>query len=174
MVTNDLEKDFMGKALEDAVWKTLSREFAWNEALMEKYRDKIDWREISNNSEVYWSISMLEKFQRLVDWDALSGSSMKHLFTQPYLEKFEKHWNWSKLSENHYIEFTFKLVDRFADKWDWKKLINIWSTDNLYNEEFLIKFGKYIPGAELQSSQLWLSIVDSKAEQLKSDILSTI
>lgn len=113
----------MGKALEDAVWKTLSREFAWNKALM---------------------------------------------------EKFEEHWNWSKLSENQYIEFTFKLVDRFAYNWDWKKLINIWRVDNLFNEEFLIKFSKYIPGAELQSSRLWSDIVGLKAEELKSDILANI
>lgn len=174
MVTNDLEKDFMGKALEDAVWKTLSNEFAWNEALMEKYRDKIDWKEILDNSNMCWSISMLEKFQRLIDWDVLSNSSVKHLFTQPYLEKFAEYWNWSKLSENRSIEFTHKLIDRFADKWDWKKLINNWGTDNLYNEDFLIKFSKYIPGAELQSSRLWLVIVELKAEELKSDILANI
>lgn len=172
MVTNDLEKDFMKKALEDAVWKALSQEFAWNEALMEKYRDKIDWKEISDNSEIYWSASMLEKFQRLLDWDALSSLSMKHLFTQTNLERFEEHWNWSKLSENRSIEFTFKLIDRFADNWDWKKLINLWRIDNLYNEEFLIKYCNHIPGAELQSSQLWSNIVELKAEKLKSDILS--
>lgn len=47
--------------------------------------------------------NLLEKFQRLLDWDALSSLSMKHLFTQTNLERFEEHWNWSKLSENRSI-----------------------------------------------------------------------
>ncbi len=174
MVTNDLGKDFMGKALEDDAWKKLSNEFAWNEALMEKYKAKIDWKEISDNSNMCWSISMLENFKNLLDWDALSGSSLKHLFTQLYLEKFAEYWNWSKLSENRSVEFTHKLLERFADNWDWKKLIDIWGIDNLYNEEFLIKFSKYIPGAEIQSSELWSNIVDLKAEKLKSEILSAV
>ena len=40
MVTKNLSNDFMAKVLEDAAWKELSGDFAWNEQLLEKYKDK--------------------------------------------------------------------------------------------------------------------------------------
>ena len=41
MVTKNLSNDFMAKVLEDAAWKELSGDFAWNEQLLEKYKDKV-------------------------------------------------------------------------------------------------------------------------------------
>ena len=60
MVTKNLSNDFMAKVLEDAAWKELSGDFAWNEQLLEKYRDKVVWKTISGNSSILWTVSMLE------------------------------------------------------------------------------------------------------------------
>ena len=137
MVMNDLNKDFMEKVLDDAVWKKMSKELSWNETLMEKYKDKINWMEISENGNILWTSSMLEKFKGLLNWNILSDSSVECLFTQTNLERFEKYWNWSILSENRSVKFTPKLIDRFVDNWDWKKLIDIHrGLENLYTEYF--------------------------------------
>jgi len=175
MVMNDLNKDFMEKVLNDAVWKKMSKELSWNETLMEKYKDKINWMEISENGNILWTSSMLEKFKGLLDWNILSDSSVECLFTQTNLERFEKYWNWSILSGNWAVKFTTKLIDRFVDNWDWKKLIDIHrGLEALYTEEFLNKYNRYIPASELQSSVLWSEIIESKTEELTLDILSSM
>lgn len=40
MVTKNLSNDFMAKVLEDAAWKELSGDFAWNEQLLENTRTR--------------------------------------------------------------------------------------------------------------------------------------
>ena len=66
MVTKNLSNDFMAKVLEDAAWKELSGDFAWNEQLLEKYRDKVVWKTISGNSSILWTVSMLPKFRSIL------------------------------------------------------------------------------------------------------------
>lgn len=44
MATKNWNNDFMAKVLEEAAWKELSSEFAWNEPLLEKYKDKVSWK----------------------------------------------------------------------------------------------------------------------------------
>ena len=93
MVTKNLSNDFMAKVLEDAAWKELSGDFAWNEQLLEKYKDKVEWKTISSNSNILWTVSMLEKFKNRIDWEELSGSNNEHLFTAENLEKYKNYWN---------------------------------------------------------------------------------
>ena len=56
------------KAILDA-WKELSGRFNWSETLLEKYQDKLDWDEVSDNREIQWTIPMLEKFKERINWD---------------------------------------------------------------------------------------------------------
>ncbi len=63
MATKNLSNEFMAKVLEDAAWKELSGDFAWNEQLLEKYKDKVVWKDISDNSYIIWTVSMIEKFK---------------------------------------------------------------------------------------------------------------
>lgn len=69
MATKNLSNDFMVKVLEDAAWKELSGDFAWNEQLLEKYKDKVEWKTISGNHTILWTVSMLEKFKNRIDWE---------------------------------------------------------------------------------------------------------
>lgn len=93
MVTKNLSNDFMAKVLEDAAWKELSGDFAWNEQLLEKYKDKVSWKEISGNRNILWTVYMIEKFKNKVDWEELSGSDNKHLFTAENLGRYKNYWN---------------------------------------------------------------------------------
>lgn len=111
----------MTKVLEEAAWKELSSEFAWNEQLLEKYKDKVVWKEISDNGNILWTVSMIEKFKSKVDWEELSGSDNEHLFTVENLERYKDYWNWSKLSGNSSVELTPVLLEQFADYWDWNE-----------------------------------------------------
>lgn len=58
MATTKLSNEFMAKVLEDAAWSKLSERFAWSEQLLEKYKDKVAWKEISGNGNIAWSTSV--------------------------------------------------------------------------------------------------------------------
>ena len=162
----------MAQVLEEAAWKELSSDFAWNEQLLEKYKDKVVWKELSGNSQILWTTSMMEKYKNKIDWEELSGSDNEHLFTAENLERYKDYWNWRELSRNSNIELTPALLEQFAEYWDWSEIIDRYSQDELYSMEFLEKFQDYIPASALQRSRLWDKLVEDEKKQLKIRILS--
>ena len=173
MKTMNMNDHFMAKAIEESVWENISEELNWNEQLLHKFRDKVDWEKISNNSNIMWTSSMLEKFEGWIDWDALSSSYYHkgNIFTPANLEKFKSRWNWTDLSRND-VGFTIEIIDRFVDKWDWEALIDNRDMEDLFNEGFLEKYKQYIPAAELQSSVLWRKLVEVREKEIIAEILS--
>ena len=45
--TND---EFMRNILIEEAWKEVSNYFSWSEALLEKYKNRVDWDRISSNN----------------------------------------------------------------------------------------------------------------------------
>lgn len=173
MATKKLNEDFMAKVLEDTVWQELSRDFKWNEALLEKSKDKVSWKDISYNSNILWTSSMLEKFKDLIDWHELSKTLAENNFSKDDIEKFKDNWNWSELSSNSDLSFSLEFIDQHLEKWNWNDLINNYALETLYNENFLDKYNPYIPASTLQNSRLWYKLVEIKKEKVKNNILSS-
>lgn len=69
MEIKKLNDDFMQRIVDEDAWKELSDELNWSESLLEKYKDKVDWMTISQNSQILWTIPMLKKFQNRINWD---------------------------------------------------------------------------------------------------------
>ena len=172
MATTKLSNEFMAKVLEDAAWVKLSADFTWNEQLLEKYKDKVAWKEVSGNENIAWTSSMLEKFKNKINWDELSGSENADLFSAEKKEKFKDYWNWHELSGNSRLKLTHALLEQFADYWDWSEIIDGYRREDLYGIEFLEKYQDYIPASTLQSSRLWLLMVGKEMNRLKTLILS--
>lgn len=161
--------DFMQQIMDEEAWKNLSGDFPWSEQLLEKYQDKVDWNEVSDNDNMLWTASMLEKFKECIDWDALSRSCHRCILTADMLERFKEYWNWSELSDNGNLELDYELIDRFVDRWDWKVLIDRCEI-NLFNYEFLKRYRSYIPASALRNSRLWRDIVEERKWQLAREI----
>ena len=161
--------DFMQQIMDEEAWKNLSAYFPWNEQLLEKYQDKVDWNEVSDNDNMLWTASMLEKFKSRIDWDALSRGRHRCILTAGMFERFKAYWNWKELSSNSEVELDFDLIDRFLDRWDWKELIDS-NRDDLLNHEFLDRYKTHIPVSELQNSRLWRNLVDERKWQLAREI----
>ena len=171
MATKTLSNDFMQRIADEGAWKELSGELSWTETLLEKYQDKIDWQELSGNSNILWTIPMLQKFKHRINWDKFSRCADEKTLTENCIETFKEKWNWSELSNNYSI--TNQLLEKFADKWDWESVIdgynnNLFSSDSAI--EFYERYKKYIPAAKLQSSRLWNEIVEQRKKQILSEI----
>lgn len=174
MATKNCMDDFMSQKVEAEAWKELSGIFPWTEQLLEKYKDKIDWEEISSNNTMVWTASILEKFQARLDWDTLSRSSNESILTAELFERFKNKWNWSELSGNSDTHLNYELIDRFIDCWDWKKLINRYDYDDkLFGLDFMERYKEYIPGSALQDSRLWMQIVEQCKWQMAIEILTS-
>lgn len=170
MATKNWDDDFMSQIMDEAAWKDLSGEFQWNEQLLEKYHDRVDWKEVSDNSDILWTASMLEKFRDELDWDALSRSGHRSILTAELFERFKNYWNWNLLSGNNYVEMTCELIDRFIDRWDWWELIDRGCCDKLFDIAFLKRYKEHIPASALQNSRLWREIVEQRKLQIAREI----
>jgi len=93
-MTKSLNDEFMQHIATEQMWKELSVKFRWTEALLEKYADKVDWKEISCNHRIQWTIPMLQKFAKKLDWSSLSASADEDWFTEVHLETFKDKWDW--------------------------------------------------------------------------------
>ena len=164
------DDNFMHQSFDEEAWRQLSGEFPWSEQLLEKYQDKVDWKAVSVNDNMVWTASMLEKFKHFIDWDQLSRCTHQCILTAEMLERFKEYWNWGELSRNDCFDLDYELIDRYIDRWDWKFLIDRYDERDLFNYEFLERYGAYIPASALRGSNLWCNIVEERKWQLAREI----
>ena len=172
MATKKLTNEFMEKILNDSAWRELSENFAWTEQMLEKHKNKVDWKAISNNNNIVWTPAMLDKFKKFIDWQALSGTDCETILTESCLEQFKDYWDWKEISGNRNIELNYPLIDKFIDLWDWSELINRCNYHKLFDVDFLERYADKIPASQLQDSRLWNELVEERAKELKVEIVS--
>ena len=171
MATKTLSNEFMQRIADEGAWKEISGDLCWTEQLLEKYQDKIDWNELSENRNILWTIPMLQKFKHRINWDKLSRYADEKVLTENCIETFKEKWNRNELSSNCCI--TNELLEKFVDKWDWETVIDDYRS-NLFSNvsaiEFYERYKEYIPAAKLQRSSLWNEIVEQRKKQIISEI----
>ena len=72
----------------------------------------------------------------------------------------------------HYFLSRTEVI-KYADRWNWAYIIDRYGDDSItYNEEFLERYGEYIPASELGGSKLWDCIIEKRIKALKQEILA--
>ena len=146
MITNKFNEDFYANVRDRDVWKRLSKYgVRWSFSLIDRYQNKVDWKNLSENKNVHWTTSMLEKYQDKLDWKALSSGGCSGLFTTQNLKRFISKWDWSELSENSLVEWDMEKVESFKDLIDWDKLLSNGCNPDLLTLKFYMKFKEYFP-----------------------------
>ena len=99
----------------------ISRNYPLQESLIEKYKDTLDWKELSLNHNLAWSENLLEDY---IDyWDIQSLSKNGALpWSEELIERFAGRWEWSDLSCNESLPWSEELIERFAGRWEWSDL----------------------------------------------------
>lgn len=163
----------MQKIMNEEAWKELSNTFNWSETLLEKYQDKVDWKEISSNSGIRWTIPMIQKFKNRINWDLFSAAIGDELLPENILETFKDKWNWHILSSNIHVPLSYELLDKYADLWDWRLIIDRYGDDlfeGFCGIEFYERYKEHIPIAELLNSRLWAEMLYQQRRQLMAEI----
>ena len=136
MKTKTLSNEFMQNLATEEAWRQLSEVFPWSEITLEKFQDKVDWKAISENSEICWTIPMIQKFMKKINWETFSESATKDTLTANIIEAFKDKWDWHKLSDNSNLTLTDDLLDKFADRWDWEMIIDNYSYETIRHDTF--------------------------------------
>ena len=169
MEKTDLNDGLMAQLIEEEAWKDLSGNYPWSKALLERYKDKVDWEAVSGNRDAAWTVSMLEKFKYHINWSELSSCCPKSLLIPEVVEQFKDRWDWKELSENS--DLPIETIRKMADYIDWKALIDRSYRDDIFGMDFLKEFEDRIPASSLNDSNLWRKIVEDKVEKLRAEIV---
>lgn len=123
VATHPWSLEFMEKYSNKWDWYDLSnnQSLPWSIQLIEKFVDKWDWHSLSYNTSILWTSDFIEKHKERWFWPALSGN-ISLPWSEEFIEKFIKKWSWSDLSENNTLPWTQKLVEKYDEKWHWARL----------------------------------------------------
>jgi len=161
----NLCEGIVAQMMSTEAWANVSGEFPFSESQLEKFQEKVDWDEISGNSNIMWTVSMLDKFKKNINWTKLSGNLQEHNMSIDLIEKFKDNWNWEELSQDSNL--TPEIIDRFADYINWKALINNYWCERWCSEDFVKKYADRIPASEFKDSRIWREIVSAKQNEIK-------
>lgn len=164
-ITNN---QFLAAIIEEAAWKAISRKEEWTMDALEKYQDKVDWEEISSNSDVMWTVDGINKFINKIDWEAFSRYCPAYLLTEYNLLRFKSNWDWSRLSIREEIYNNWELLDAVAELVNWRDLITGWNIKHPIR--FFKRYESHIPMSQLQESRFWGDLIDAVGDSLKSSI----
>lgn len=165
METNNIFDGVFDRMIEDEAWQNLSSSYPFSAELLEKYKDRLDWHEVSGNSNICWTVAMLEKFRRLIDWRELSESSQKSLFTAEILLKFKDCWDWSVISDRQYLSDA--TIDKVKDYIVWREFVVSYRNSERCTKEFYDRYREYIPAGMLKDSNFHRNMVDGKVKELE-------
>lgn len=72
-------------------WGEASMMVQWDIPLLEKLKDKVDWKKVSESFVVLWSLPLLERFEQYICWDTLSDNYNPALLQENIIDKFIDH-----------------------------------------------------------------------------------
>jgi len=173
METNDLGDYLIRKNVRKEAMREISRDYPLNEEMLKKYRNELDWAEVSDNSNIGWTVAMIERWKNKLDWKVLSNTSNTALLTTEVIEKFKNQWDWETLSMNTDLILSFDLIDKFIDCWDWSNLINrqFHNEDGFSYWELLSRYRQYIPVEDIERTCLWSFLVDEEISVIRKELV---
>lgn len=173
MTCNQVSDEMIQSIISAKAWSDISGNFGLTEEMLERYADKLNWNEVSKNSEIHWTVKLIEKWADRLNWEELSESGNEFLLTPDVIAYFVNRWNWRALSRNSNLKLDFTFIDRFIDKWDWAELIDCWRREEFYTKEFLEKYRCHIPlNAFIEGSRLANELVEKETEIIKKELTS--
>ncbi len=86
--------------------------------LIEKFKDKWNWKYLSINSNLKFTIELIETFKSYWDWTQLSQNEAIE-WSDELLYQFKDYWDWSYLSTNANLPWNDELIEKYEDKWNW-------------------------------------------------------
>ena len=78
-ITNN---EFLNSVLETEAWKEISENESLSMDIIDKYADKLDWEEISENRKIIWTLDGINKFAGRLNWSDFSQYCPDHIINE--------------------------------------------------------------------------------------------
>ena len=185
-------------------WKIVSNDMKLTPELITVNEDKIDWDELSLNSEIRWTMELVSEYQTRINWEFLSNSlfdseeklactehlkivrcmflrldwnalSDSYLPTRKeYLKEFAEHWNWETIAENEWISWSEDLFTDFEDKL--LPVLSAMALENLIDREqhSSSMFGGRKRRRYIGFSGVLRQLIEKDADKLKIQLLNQL
>lgn len=139
---------------------SLCEHFRWNEELLEKYQNQVNWTNIVRNKHIKWNALMIEKFKERIDWNAFSWQGPEEVFVnieyfakpnyenwhfewnEELLEKYQDQVNWTNIAQNRHIKWNALMIEKFKNRINWNAFSQHGAKE-VYTAEHLEKFKEY-------------------------------
>ncbi|MEZ0373671.1 MAG: hypothetical protein ACAI44_31560 [Candidatus Sericytochromatia bacterium] len=95
------------------------------------------WSSLCGNSAVKWTPALLEKYKDRLDWGRL-GKYLGMPWSEAEIMPFEELWYWPYLARNPRIIWTEDMIHRHAEEIDWSKIT--YSSPALENPEMVLRY----------------------------------
>ena len=153
----NLAEGLMAQMMEEEAWKGLSGSFGFTLQMLEKYQDRLDWEEVSENTNIVWTMDILEKFKRRINWTEFTRRCDEDVLTPEIIDRFKDYFDWKELSKKSSL--TIAIAEKYPDLIDWKEIICCYYNDDILTRDFFEKYKEYIPASAFMDSHLWNNIV---------------
>ena len=97
---------------------SMNKSLLWSMELIEKFKDKWNWYDLSCNPILPWTVELFEKYKDKWNFHALSGNN-SFPFSEKILIQHEDKWNWGSLSSNTSLPWSMELIEKYKYRWNW-------------------------------------------------------
>jgi len=108
---------------------SLNDNILWTEKLIDKYKDKWNWKHLSLNESIIWTEKLIDKYENKWNWNYLSVNKSLPWsidFIRKHKEKLSTEYNSDTLYEcifdNTGIEWSKQYILEFNDEVNWESL----------------------------------------------------
>jgi hypothetical protein len=109
--------------------------FPWSDEMIEKYKDFLDWGDLSNSSKIIWSEEKIEKYQQYIVWWNFSLNE-NFKWTEDFINKYSEKLEWQYLRMNKAIPWNFKIIES-----NFVSISDSFITQDLYSNHEPTEFG---------------------------------
>ena len=86
----------------------------WNESLIDKNIDKINWIELSQNTNINWTDELIDKYSDQLYWNNFCRINKN--WSEEIIDKFNELFYWDELANNKFFPWNLGLIKRFHSK----------------------------------------------------------
>lgn len=92
----------------------------WSIALIEEFKEKWDWQELSSNNNLPWSDELIKRFSPFWDWKSLCVNGKfwnEDIIASLENELDQNYERWNHLLSNPHIQWSKELIYKYKEKW---------------------------------------------------------
>jgi hypothetical protein len=105
--------------LEDLSFSS-NKQFKWNYAIIDKYLDDWNWKQLSFNPSLPWSLEFIDRYKDYINFDSFFANNLGVCAHYDIVNQYEDKLGWGTISMSHQLPWLENnLLEKWHSKIDW-------------------------------------------------------